>query len=379
MNLRFRKLLVVVKQTAFEEYTALKLQNKAPRALRWPRLKQRYETHNSCVDSVIKVLKTISSSSMGESSFSVVNRVDLDRQHLQGVDLVVAVGGDGTVLSCSHLLDNGTIPLLGINSDPSTESDKKSVCTKKDERRSFGALCMLTSEDLDNEIDAARHMTDVIYNKGEAIVSTRKRIQVTIKSSYSETKLVPGLNDILIANPIPAAVSRFRMGSATNNNYNSNNNNINNINNNNNNNDSDDIARFNGSVYKIESSFNVWSSGMWVCTATGSTAAMLAAGGRVMHIQSPKLQYKIREHLVDQDSAEVGRDDLDFGITGDNEHLHLRWNSHLGKIYIDGSHLSHDIQLGDEILINNRAPSLDLFIKKSAMMRYEQQGAELVR
>ncbi len=40
----------------------------------------------------------------------------------QGVDLVVSVGGDGTALSASHYL-SGTIPLLGVNSDPGDEVD----------------------------------------------------------------------------------------------------------------------------------------------------------------------------------------------------------------------------------------------------------------
>ena len=48
--------------------------------------------------------------------FSYVNRVELDRQHLSDVDLVIAVGGDGTVLSAAHFLDHGTseyvVPLL---------------------------------------------------------------------------------------------------------------------------------------------------------------------------------------------------------------------------------------------------------------------------
>ena len=49
---------------------------------------------------------------------------------------VVAVGGDGTVLSSAHFLDHGTIPLLGINSDPMQSTEEKSVKNKKsDERR----------------------------------------------------------------------------------------------------------------------------------------------------------------------------------------------------------------------------------------------------
>jgi NAD kinase len=62
--------------------------------------------------------------------------VELDRQHLADVDLMVAVGGDGTVLSSAHFLDHGTIPLLGINSDPNvSREDIKVVKKKTDERR----------------------------------------------------------------------------------------------------------------------------------------------------------------------------------------------------------------------------------------------------
>lgn len=40
----------------------------------------------------------------------------------------------------------------------------------------------------------------------------------------------------------------------------------------------------------VGESFNVWSSGMWVCTATGSTASMKAAGGKEMQPDSADLQ-----------------------------------------------------------------------------------------
>jgi len=44
------------------------------------------------------------------------------------------------------------------------------------------------------------------------VTHPRVLTQVTVKSTFSETKLVPALNDILIAHPTPASVSRFRMG-----------------------------------------------------------------------------------------------------------------------------------------------------------------------
>ena len=43
-------------------------------------------------------------------------------------------------------------------------------------------------------------------------------------------------------------------------------------------------------------SLNVWSSGLWVCTSTGSTAAMHAAGGFEMDLRREDLQYMVRRH-----------------------------------------------------------------------------------
>jgi NAD+ kinase len=200
-------------------------------------------------------------------NFSCVNRVELDRQHLVNVDLVIAVGGDGTVLSAAHFLDHGTIPLLGINSDPNISNEDRVVKQKTtDERRSHGALCFCTSQDMDP------YLVEVLYGNGH--VENRSRIRCIVKSTFSETRLVPALNDLLFANPSPAAVSRFRMGwlqpqpeqsllqqptessvmitDTT---------------------PYGTVTRFGGSTYDVLNSINVWSSGMWVSTATGSTAA----------------------------------------------------------------------------------------------------------
>lgn len=197
-SLKFKNLLVVVKQTAFEEYNQLKMRGLAPKALRWKRLESRYKAHKQCVTNLLAILRA------HQVNFSCVNRVELDRQHLSNVDLVVAVGGDGTVLSSAHFLDHGTIPLLGINSDPNKPEDTKVVKTKSDERRSHGALCMCTA------LDMEEGLSKVLYGQGH--LHLRTRIRCKVKSTFSETRLVPALNDLLVANPSPAAVSRFRMG-----------------------------------------------------------------------------------------------------------------------------------------------------------------------
>ena len=58
-------------------------------------------------------------------------------------DLVIAVGGDGTILNTASFMDD-TIPVLGVNSDP-TRLEEKGVTNLKDERRSRGALCGTTA------------------------------------------------------------------------------------------------------------------------------------------------------------------------------------------------------------------------------------------
>mmetsp|Transcript_10579 Transcript_10579/g.22125 ORF Transcript_10579/g.22125 Transcript_10579/m.22125 type:complete len:388 (-) Transcript_10579:237-1400(-) len=376
----FRRLLIVIKQTAYEEYTQLKLRGQAPKALRWTRLESRYHSHKQCVESLLDILKK------NNVSYSCVNRVELDRQHLADVDLMVAVGGDGTVLSSAHFLDHGTIPLLGINSDPISEEDKLVKKKKGDERRSHGALCAITALDMKEKVP------QVLFGGGK--LSTRSRIRCIIKSTFSETRLVPALNDLLIANPSPAAVSRFRMGwlkevdmdpkgplrdgsddgmtsssptSSSQSSYNSTTSSMqlaNSL--------SDPqhlprsrygtITRFSGRPYDVENSLNVWSSGMWISTATGSTAAMAAAGGKPMDLYSPNLQYLIREHMIENipDSYEEMRG-LNNGILEKGQHLHLRWNSQKGRVFIDGSHLMHNLELGDEILIDSEAPPLALY------------------
>jgi NAD+ kinase len=353
----------------------LKLRGQAPKALRWKRLEQRYKAHKQCVTDLLSILRKHG------VNFSCVNRVELDRQHLADVDLMVAVGGDGTVLSAAHFLDHGTIPLLGINSDPNVSHEDRSVTKNMDERKSHGALCMCTARDMDGQLAAVL--------SGGGHVQLRTRLRCTVKSTFSETRLVPALNDLLLANPSPAAVSRFRMGwlqlskpaavlaqspsptavptvPTPSDAYGT-------------------VTRFGGKAYDVTRSINVWSSGMWVCTATGSTAAMAAAGGQPMDTDSSDIQYLIREHMIErlpqplsvlpyaeqeESSSNNAANDESLltdtteinnrMVTGD-EKLHVRWNSQRGRIFIDGSHLTHNLELGDEIMIDNKAPPLHMF------------------
>ena len=218
---------------------------------------------------------------------------------------------------------------------------------------------MCTAADMESSLPS------VLYGEADDYLHEQTRIRCKVKSTFSETRLVPALNDMLIANPSPAAVSRFRLGwlsakkegSTPNQNntpppaaksqYGT-------------------ITRFGGIAYDVLHSLNVWSSGMWVSTATGSSAAMKAAGGKSMDIHSNDLQYLIREHMMENSNelTEIIESDDVNNAMFENGKMHLRWNSQKGRIFIDGSHLTHNLELGDEILIDNEAPPLQMFLPR---------------
>lgn len=292
--------------------------------MRWERLKNRYSVHRECVEKVTNILDKI------DVTYSVIGREELHRGLIEDKDLIIAVGGDGTILNTSSFIDD-SIPIVGVNSDP-TNPDEEGVTKLKDERRSRGALCAASA------INIHDILPRIIY--GDVSYGLRSRIQCLIRSTYTETRLPPSLNDILIAHPSPAAVSRFR------------------------------LTLCNGSVvpsFKYISknkelfSFNMWSSGIWISTATGSTAAMYSAGGQIMDIRSTNLQYMVREHLVEDGTNAEEQRKAGRGIIRPNEFMNIRWNSQYGSCFVDGSHMKHDLELGDEIKIDGHAPFLKIF------------------
>lgn len=97
--------------------------------------------------------------------------------------LVIVVGGDGTVLDVSHnTLDT---PLIAINSDPT---------------RSVGVFCACAS---DGARDAARRFRD-----GAALATTLHRLKLARNGvAYP----YPVMNDVLVTNLHPAMMSRYEV------------------------------------------------------------------------------------------------------------------------------------------------------------------------
>ncbi len=97
------------------------------------------------------------------------------------VDLVVAVGGDGTLLAASHAVD--ATPIVGVNSSPSS---------------SVGHFCAVGPERFAAAFEA------IAAGRASVVELTRLRIEV-------EDERVPvwGLNEVLLAHANPAGTARF--------------------------------------------------------------------------------------------------------------------------------------------------------------------------
>jgi len=146
-------------------------------------------------------------------------------------DLIVTLGGDGTLLWASHLADSST-PMLAINSAPDT---------------SVGYFCAGDGHNVDEVLAAALD--------GSLKSSRLARMRVDVGDNVISTRV---LNDALYCHESPAATSRYILEHAG------------------------DQER-------------QMSSGVWIGPAAGSTAAIRSAGGKVLPTGSQKIQFVVRE------------------------------------------------------------------------------------
>lgn len=146
-------------------------------------------------------------------------------------DLVITVGGDGTLLRTSHGV--GAIPILAINSAPSF---------------SVGFFCGARK-------DGSILKTVRAALRGKLPCATLTRMQVSLNGEVMHQRV---LNDALFCHQSPAATSRY-------------------------------IVEYAGVVEEQKS------SGFWIGPAAGSTAAQRSAGGSVLPLSSKSLQCVVRE------------------------------------------------------------------------------------
>jgi NAD+ kinase len=282
------------------------------------RMRPSHEEHTATVEEVRRAL--------GELDVDVTT---CDEPHGFRVqtrcDLVITVGGDGTLLAASHGIGIGT-PLLGINSAPT---------------HSVGFFCAAhkgqAKEAIVGALEGALRRTEL----------TRMRVERNGRVLHERV-----LNEALFCHASPAATSRYILVVA-------------------------------GGHDEVVDSEEQKSSGVWVGPAAGSTAAQKSAGGKVLPLGSHKLQYVVREpycpHALAERAfarsadgpharpeSELGQpvaaasDELrmSVGLVDEDQTLHIKSKMRQARIFLDGDHIVHEVTIGDVVTMRRSDESL---------------------
>jgi len=207
-------------------------------------------------------------------------------------DLVVTVGGDGTLLRVSQLV-GPECPVVAINSAP------------EDSVGYFSA----GSRD-----DVAEVLADALAGRLRATSLTRMRIE--LEGEVLSTRV---LNDVLFCHASPAATSRYAI-------------------------------RVHGEQEEHKS------SGVWIATAAGSTAAIRSAGARPLPIASQQLLFRVREPYP-HGAAPLR---LLHGTLGPRERLTITSQVRSGRLFIDGPRDVHVVEIGARLTVSRSPEPLTL-------------------
>lgn len=256
------------------------------------RLEEAHAAHQRAADEVRAALASIDA-----------RVTELDRFPEEGVtleaDLVVSVGGDGTLLRASHAA--GPTPVLGVNSAPD---------------HSVGFFCAARGATLADALRRAQ--------AGRIARATLTRMEVTIGERVVSSRV---LNDALFCHASPAATSRYIIELA---------------------------ARgedgFPGETISEEQK----SSGFWIGPAAGSTAAQCSAGGKVLPLESEALQLVVREPYTPKGE----RYRLRHTLVRPGEELVVRSKIRDATLFVDGPDEVHRAGYGDVLRFRKAAVPL---------------------
>lgn len=208
-----------------------------------------------------------------------VERANVPDTALGRYDLVVTVGGDGTLLDASHSVRR-QLPMLGVNSAPAS---------------SVGFLTACRAPTFAQTLDA--------FIAGEIRPLAVQRLRVKINRT---TLPEPVLNDVLFCHDNPAMVSRYRLATPS-------------------------------------AEEQQQSSGVWISTPAGSTAAFRSAGGTPMSLTARSFAFIVREPYAPPGSSLQ----LTGEILGADEVLSIESRVSAASLFIDGSYRRHSVHYGD--------------------------------
>ena len=225
---RAPRVLVVYKKSSYDIYVRERRNTRVQELLQAgdesvANLRRAHEHHRDALEAARVCLQKLGA----RATF----RYRSTRTEIDEFDLVVTLGGDGTLLWASHLT-GPSCPIVAINTAP---------------QDSVGHFCAGTSSEVESIL------ADALADRLPRL--RLSRMAVSVDGVTVSTRV---LNDILFSHVCPAATTR--------------------------------LALHHESTHQV---FKC--SGIWVGPAAGSTAALQSAGGRVMPIGSRRLQYVVRE------------------------------------------------------------------------------------
>jgi NAD+ kinase len=284
------RVLVVYKKTAWQ--TNVK-ERRNPRYLQLvkeghqsvERLEAAHRAHQETLEETHRALDALGVRS--------VFRFRGDEGLVEGFDLVVTVGGDGTLLWAARWVGPEQ-PVVAINSAPSD---------------SVGHFCAGKKGSVEASLAAA------ITGKLRAFRLTRMSVEL---DGEVVTRRV--LNDMLFAHASPAATTRYLVRM-------------------------DDGRRVIAEEHK--------SSGLWVGPSAGSTAAQRSAGGVVLPAESERIQYVVREPYVPDDGTDRPPPGprLHVGTVPRKGSITIVSKIREGRLFVDGPHRVRDVALGSEVVL----------------------------
>ncbi|NBX17323.1 MAG: hypothetical protein EBR09_08155 [Proteobacteria bacterium] len=240
--------VVIQKKTALERYAA-ELKTEAARTffLKDGQTDDNLQTtHNQHCQTLDALLTFLTRQSL---SFSLHTLDDFTPQHGYGpkhfvagqdsglrcrLNLIICVGGDGTLLRSSHFA-GGQTAMVGINSVP---------------QHSVGHLCSISPDNLEDK------MSQIL--KGQLVPRVVRRLGARTSNGY---QLPYALNDIYFGHQHPASASRYTL-------------------------------TVEGPRTRTEKQL---SSGLWLATPSGSTAAIRSYGLGILEPTSHQFLLAVRE------------------------------------------------------------------------------------
>jgi len=227
-------------------------------------------------------------------------------QSLDNYRLVISIGGDGTFINASHFTEKAL--LIGVNSSPAN---------------SVGHYCRFHLSSAAAE-RAFQHLFEALLRGKKSPVREQELIRIQVHM-HDRPVGFPVLNDVLFCEENPAATSRYTL-------------------------------RYRGGSHHQKS------SGIWISTPTGSTAAYSSAGGQ--EFKKRELRFLVRELYSDSARSVQHRPAasraaslyprgkrLLKGNIRSGEKLHIVSSMMHGALYLDGSHHKVPVALGEHVRI----------------------------